>query len=422
MSQPRKPAIILILITLFIDTVGFGVIIPVIPQLLKDLTNGGTTAYAALVGGFLAATYAVMQFLCGPIAGALSDRFGRRPILLASLFGFAIDYTLTAFAPTLAWLFLGRTVAGVFGASFTTGAAYISDISTPENRPQNFGLIGVAFGLGFILGPVLGAFASVYAQSIGFDGTRAPFFLGAALALLNGLYAFFFMPESLKPENRRKFEWSRANTYGTFKSLFKNEVVKQLFIALTLVYLAAHAVQSNWSFFTMEQLDWGPKEIGFSLGVVGFMFALVQGGLIRIIIPKLGQNRSVYVGLGLYALGLLLYAFSTQDWMIYTFTVIYCMGSICGPALQGIMASSIAANAQGELQGGFTSLMSVTTIFGPLLMNSVLFAYFTSSSAPVHFPGAAMLVGALFCLVATIIARKALKKAVPAPVETAAAI
>ncbi|HMJ71263.1 MAG TPA: TCR/Tet family MFS transporter [Cyclobacteriaceae bacterium] len=418
MSEIRKPAIILILITLFIDTMGIGIIIPVVPKLLKEMTGGGTTAYAALIGGFLAATYSVMQFACGPIFGGLSDRYGRRPILLASLFGFGIDYTVTAFAPSLGWLFLARCIAGVLGASFTTGAAYISDISTPENRAQNFGLIGVAFGLGFILGPVIGGLASAYGESVGIDGTRMPFFVAAGFSLLNWAYAFFFMPESLKPEHRRKFEWRRANPVGTFKSLFKVELIKQLFIALTFVYLAAHAVQSNWSFFTDEQLGWGPKEIGFSLGVVGVVFAIVQGGLIRVIIPKLGQSRSVYVGLGLYALGLLLYAFATQNWMMYAFTVVYCMGGIAGPALQGIMASSVAPNAQGELQGGFTSMMSLTSIFGPVLMNSVLFSYFTSSSAPVYFPGIAMLVGALFCVVATIIARKALNKPMAQPAAT----
>lgn len=418
MLQSRKPSMILILITLFIDTLGFGIIIPVIPALLKEMTNGGSTPQAAFIGGFLIATYAIMQFFCGPIFGGLSDRYGRRPILLASLFGFGVDYVITAFAPSIGWLFLARCFAGILGASFTTGAAYISDISTPGNRAQNFGLIGVAFGLGFIFGPVIGGIVTRW-ELFGLAGSRMPFLAAAGLALLNWLYAFFFMPESLKPEHRRKFEWSRANTFGTFKSLFKDEVVKQLFISLSFVYLASHAVQSNWSFFTDEKLHWDAEKIGYSLGVVGIVFAIVQGGLIRVIIPKLGQNRSVYVGLGLYALGLLLYAFATEDWMMYVFTIVYCMGGIAGPALQGIMASSIAPNAQGELQGGFTSMMSITSIFGPLLMNSLLFSYFTSSMTPFYFPGAAMFVGALCCVVATIIARKALKKSSviqPAPV------
>jgi DHA1 family tetracycline resistance protein-like MFS transporter len=415
MSQQRKPAIILILITLFIDTMGFGIIIPVIPDLLKGLTDGGSTAHAAFIGGFLITTYAVMQFFCGPIFGGLSDQYGRRPILLASLFGFGLDYIITAFAPSLAWLFFARFIAGILGASFTTGAAYISDISTPGNRAQNFGLIGVAFGLGFIIGPVIGGLASTYGVMFGIESSRAPFIVAAGLTLINWLYAFFFMPESLKPEHRRKFDWSRANPFGTFRSLFKNEVVKQLFLALTFVYLASHAVQSNWSFFTDEKLGWGPEKIGYSLGVVGLVFAIVQGGLIRIIIPKLGQSRSVYVGLAMYALGLLLYAFATEDWMMYAFTIVYCMGGIAGPALQGIMASSIAPNAQGELQGGFTSMMSLTSIFGPILMNSLLFSYFTSTNAPVYFPGAAMMVGAVCCVVATIIAMKALKKPVVQP-------
>lgn len=402
MSQ-RKPAVVLILITLFIDTMGFGIIIPVIPDLLKEMTGNPSTSHAALIGGFLITTYAVMQFIFGPIFGGLSDRYGRRPILIASLFGFGVDYMITAFAPTIAWLFLARFFAGILGASFTTGGAYISDISTPENRTQNFGLIGVAFGLGFILGPMIGGLLGSY-------GLRMPFFVAAGLTLVNGLYAFFFLPESLKPENRRKFDWKRANPFGTFKSLFQYTVIKQLFVALTLVYIAAHAVQSNWSFFTNERFNWGPREIGVSLTVVGVAFAVVQGGLIRVIIPKLGQGRSVYIGLSLTALGMVLYAFATQSWMMYAFTVVYCLGGIAGPALQGIMAGIIPPNAQGELQGGFTSLMSVTSIFGPLLMNVVLFPYFTSAEAPVYFPGSAMFLGAVFCLVASLIARAALKK------------
>jgi MFS transporter, DHA1 family, tetracycline resistance protein len=398
----RKPPIFLILISLFIDTMGFGIIIPVVPNLLKQLTGNPSTAHAAFIGGFLISTYAVMQFFCGPIFGGLSDRFGRRPVLLASLFGFGLDYMITAFAPTIEWLFVARFFAGILGASFTTGSAYISDISTPETRAQNFGLIGVAFGLGFILGPMIGGLLGNY-------GLRVPFFAAAALSLCNWLYAFFYLPESLTQANRRPFDWKRANPIGTFKSLFQYPVIKQLFIALTLVYIAAHAVQSNWSFFTTEALHWGPKEIGISLTVVGVAFALVQGGLIRVIIPKLGQSKSVYVGLSLTAAGMLLYAFASQSWMMYAFTVVYCLGGIAGPALQGIMAGIIPSNAQGELQGGFTSLASLTSIVGPILMNVVMFPYFTSSDAPIYFPGSAMLLGAVFCLIASLIARAALK-------------
>lgn len=404
----RKPAITLILVTLFIDTMGFGIIIPVIPDLLKEMTGNPSISHAALIGGFLITTYSVMQFICGPIFGGLSDRYGRRPVLLASLFGFGVDYLITAFAPSIGWLFFARFFAGILGASFTTGGAYISDISTPENRAQNFGLIGVAFGLGFILGPMVGGLLGSY-------GLRMPFFVAAGLTLVNWLYAFFFLPESLKPENRRPFDWKRANPLGTFRSLFKYEIIKQLFIALTLVYIAAHAVQSNWSFFTSEKFHWGPKEIGVSLTVVGVAFAFVQGGLIRVIIPKLGQSKSVYVGLSLTALGMVLYAFASQSWMMYAFTVVYCLGGIAGPALQGTMAGIIPANAQGELQGGFTSLMSLTSIFGPLLMNVVLFPYFTSAAAPVYFPGSAMLLGAIFCLISSLIARSALKRYNPQP-------
>jgi DHA1 family tetracycline resistance protein-like MFS transporter len=410
MSAPRKPAIALILITLFIDSMGFGIIIPVIPNLLEELTPGRGTAYAAFMGGLLVTTYAIMQFFFGPIFGGLSDRFGRRPVLLASLFGFTVDYLITAYAPTIGWLFLGRFFAGIFGASFTTGSAYISDISTPENRAQNFGLIGMSFGLGFIAGPLVGGLLGGY-------GLRMPFIVAAGFAALNFLYALFVLPESLKQENRRQFDWARANPLGTFKSLFKYEVVRNLFIALTFVYLAAHAVQTNWSFFTKVKFGWEPKDIGISLTVVGVVFAIVQGGLIRVLIPKLGQSRSVYVGLGLYALGLLLYAFAAEAWMMYAFTVVYCLGGIAGPALQGIMAGVIPPNAQGELQGGFTSMMSLTSIVGPLIMNAV-FAYFIGDTTPKYFPGAAMFLGAVFCVVATIIARASLKRSAAAAAST----
>jgi DHA1 family tetracycline resistance protein-like MFS transporter len=397
-----KPALGFIFVTLLIDVTGFGIIIPVVPSLIQQLAGPGTTiSEAATYGGWLISTYAITQFFCAPIVGGLSDQYGRRPVLLASLFGFGLDYLFVVFAPTIGWLFLARFIAGVMGASFTTAGAYIADISTPENRAQNFGIIGAAFGLGFIIGPVIGGL-------LGDLGPKVPFMAGAALTLVNWLYGFFVLPESLKPENRRPFEWKRANPLGTLRSLWKYPVIAGLLVALTFVYLSAHAIQSNWSYYTIEKFKWTPRAIGISLAVTGFMFALVQGVLIRRIIPKLGQQRSVYLGLGMYAAGLLLYAFATQGWMMYVFTIIYCMGAIAGPALQGIMSGIVPPNAQGELQGGFTSLMSLTSIAGPLMMNE-LFAYFTKADAPVYFPGAAMLLGAGLTLIAALLARRTLK-------------
>src|SRR5690606_16624446 len=252
----RKPALGFIFVTLLIDITGWGIIIPVVPGLIMEL-SGGTVSDASWYGGWLVAAYAAMQFLCAPILGALRDRYGRRPVLLASLFGFGVDYLFTAFAPTIAWLFIGRTIAGVMGASITTAGAYIADISTPEKRAQNFGIIGVAFGLGFIIGPVIGGL-------LGGLGLRVPFLVTAGLTLLNWLYGYFVLPESLKPENRRRFEWKRANPFGTMKSLFRYPVVAGLFVAITCIYLAAHAIQSNWSYYTIEKFAWDEKDIGLS--------------------------------------------------------------------------------------------------------------------------------------------------------------
>jgi MFS transporter, DHA1 family, tetracycline resistance protein len=401
MKQSRPAAVGFIFVTLLIDVTGLGIIIPVMPTLIQELT-GGTNSDAAEYGGWLIAAYAVMQFLFAPIIGALSDKYGRRPILLASLLGFGIDYVFLALAPSIGWLFVGRLIAGIMGASFTTAGAYMADISTPEKRAQNFGMIGAAFGLGFIVGPVIGGL-------LGGLGSRVPFMIAASLSLLNCIYGYFILPESLKPENRRVFEWKRANPIGTLQSLFRYKIIAGLFIALAFVYISAHAVQSNWAYFTIEKFKWSETMIGISLGVVGLVFAIVQGGLIRFIIPKLGQERSVYVGLGLYAIGLTLYSFATQGWMMYAITVVYCMGSIAGPALQGIMSGVVPPNEQGELQGGFTSLMSIASIFGPLMMNGV-FAFYTDADASVYFPGAAMLLGAILTVISTLLARRTLKQ------------
>jgi DHA1 family tetracycline resistance protein-like MFS transporter len=401
-AKPKRPAALgFIFVTLLIDVVGFGIIIPVFPKLIEHLIHGDVRT-ASLYGLWLTIAYAIMQFVFSPIIGNLSDKFGRRPVLLASLLGFSIDYLFLAFAPTVWWLFVGRIIAGITGASFTTATAYISDISTNENRAQNFGIVGAAFGMGFIIGPVLGGFLGHY-------GTQVPFLAASALALLNALYGFFVLPESLAKDKRRPFDWKRANPVGSLIQLSKYPAVLGLTASYVLIYLGAQSVQCVWTYYTIEKFAWSERTIGLSLGLVGLLVGFVQGGLIRIIIPKLGKERSIVVGLILYSVGLLLFAVAGQGWMMFAFSVPYCLGGIAGPSLQGIITSQVPANEQGELQGGLTGLVSLTQIAGPLIMNS-LFFYFSAKSAPVYFPGAPFLAGALFMLLSAIFALRNFKK------------
>ena len=395
MASKRSPGMGFIFMTLLIDVIGFGLVIPVMPDLIKTLAHT-TNSHAAEISGWMISTYAVTQFIFAPVLGNLSDKYGRRPVLLFSLLGFGIDYLFLAFAPTVAWFFVGRVIAGITGASFTTASAYIADISDAENRAKNFGMIGAAFGLGFVIGPSLGGL-------LGHLGLRVPFYAAAGLCLINWLYGFFVLPESLPKENRRAFEWRRANPFGAFKALAKYPSVSGLVISLTLVYLASHAVQSNWSFFNVEKFKWSELMIGISLTVVGVLVGAVQGGLTRVINPKLGNEKSIYTGLALYALGLLLFAFASQSWMMFVFLIPYCLGGIAGPSLQAIISSEVPKNEQGELQGALTSLMSLTSIAGPLIMTN-LFAYFTGAKAPFYFPGAAFLLGFILMLTSAILA------------------
>ena len=401
MAATKNKSLLFIFITILIDVIGIGIIIPVTPKLIQHLTGEGLSE-ASIYGGFLAISYALMQFLFSPVLGGLSDRFGRRPILLIALFGLGIDYIFMAFAPSIAWLFVGRILAGISGASFTTATAYIADISEPEKRAQNFGLVGAAFGIGFIIGPVIGGICSKW-------GTEVPFIVAAAFSLLNFIYGYFILPESLKPELRRKFEWKRANPIGSLIHLKKYPMVLGLVTTLVFLYLAGKSVESTWSYYTMYKFSWDETWVGYSLGVVGVIVAIVQGGLIRTVIPKLGHTKSIFIGLPLMFFGLILFAFATQGWMMMAFLIPYCLGGITGPALQGVISNQVPANEQGELQGALTSLISLTSIIGPLIMNN-LFSYFTGNTAPFIFPGAAFIAGAFMLLIGALFATKSLLK------------
>lgn len=401
MSEKRSAATIFVLITVLIDAIGFGVIIPVMPSLIAELADTDVSG-AARYGGFLFAAYSVMQFIFSPVMGGLSDQYGRRPILLASLFGFGLDYLFLVFAPTITWLFVGRLIAGVMGASFTTAAAYMADVSTPEKRAQNFGMIGAAFGLGFIIGPSIGAIASHY-------GTRVPFMVSGVLTLCNFLYGYFVLPESLKPENRRKFDWKRANPVGALLNLRRFPMLIGLVSALFLVYISSFSTQGTWTYFTKERFGWSDQEVGWSLSFVGLMIALVQGGLTRVLIPKLGTKKSIYVGFGFSILGALAYTFADQGWMMYAIMVPYALGGLAGPAMQGIISAQVPANEQGELQGSLTSLNSIAAIIGPVLMTG-LFYKFTAKDAPIYFPGVPFLASVILTTISLLLIIRTLKK------------
>ncbi|MDB4901549.1 MAG: tetracycline resistance efflux pump [Mucilaginibacter sp.] len=402
MIQPKGQAALgFIFVTLLIDVMGFGIIIPVLPKLIEHLIHGNISE-AAAYAGLLTLAYSSTQFLFSPLIGNLSDKFGRRPVLLSSLFGFGVDYLFLAFAPSIGWLFVGRLIAGITGASFTTASAYIADVSEPEKRAANFGMVGVAFGVGFIIGPVIGGILGKY-------NVQYPFLAAAGLAFLNVIYGYFILPESLSKENRRPLDWKRCSPWGSLLQLSKYKAVFGLAVSLFLVYFAAQAVQSVWTFYTIKKFNWNEAVIGYSLGVVGLLVAIVQGGLIRIILPKLGQKRSIWIGLLLYSIGLLLFAFATEGWMMFAFLIPYCLGGIAGPALQGYMSNSVPANEQGELQGGLTSLVSLSSIFGPLLM-TWSFYFFTKPGAPFHFPGAPFAIGAILMLLSALLAVRSFKK------------
>ncbi len=368
-----------ILLTLFLDILGIGIVIPVLPELIKEFV-GGSTARAGRYVGTIGATYSLMQFLFSPLLGALSDRFGRRPVLLASLLGLGIDFLIQGLAPSLGWLFLGRALAGVMGASITTANAYIADVSTPETRARNFGLIGVMFGLGFICGPALGGL-------LGGIHLRLPFFVAAALALLNWSYGFFVLPESLPTEHRSSFRLSKANPFGSLKLLNNYPIVAGLAAAFVCMSLAQRGLENVWVLYTGFRYGWSETTNGLVLGLVGVMAALVQGGLVRPTISRIGERRTVMLGLGVSTLAFLGYGSASQGWMVPCVIVFGAFGGVTGPAIQSIVAGAVRPSDQGKTQGALTSLMSLTNIIAPLLFTAGLFSYFTSDRAGVFAAG-----------------------------------
>jgi DHA1 family tetracycline resistance protein-like MFS transporter len=394
-GQPAtsKYAVAFIFITMLIDVMGLGIILPILPKLIATLAHSGMDE-AARIGAWLMFAYAGMQFLFAPLLGNLSDRFGRKPVLILSLIGIGIDYVIMGVAPTLGWLFAGRLLSGMAGASFTTAAAYIADVSPPEKRAQNFGMIGAAFGVGFILGPFLGG-------QLGHYDVRLPFFVAAGLAAANALYGLVVLKESLDLAHRRPFELWRSNPLGALMVLKRYPVVLPLCGVLILMRLAHDANPTVFTYYTMLKFHWGPRDVSWALAMVGLVTAVAYGTLPRLA-RKIGSDRSVYIGLTGGALCFLGYAFASQGWMMFAFMVPFGLVSLVMPSLNAILARAVGPKSQGELQGALTSGGSLTSVFAPLILGN-LFAWFSGPKAPVYFPGAAFAAAALFLAAAAVL-------------------
>ena len=382
---------VFILVTLVLDILGIGIIIPVLPELIKEFL-GGDVPEAGRYYGVIISIYATMQFLCAPILGALSDRYGRRPIILASLFGLGADYLIQGWAPSIGWLFLGRVIAGIMGASITTANAYIADVSTPETRARNYGLVGAAFGMGFTFGPALGGL-------LGGINLRLPFFVSAGLALVNWLYGFFVLPESLTPEHRSTVSWRKMNPLASLRRLRAYPLVAGLAVAFFFASLAQRGMQSVWVLHSGFRYGWNEQTNGLTLGLVGLTAVLVQGFLVSPVIHRFGERRTVVLGLTVSALAFLAYGLASQGWMVPIIIVVGALAGVALPAIQGLVTGTVLSSEQGKIQGALTSLTSLSSILSPLVFTAGLFSFFTSAAAPIILPGAPFFLGSLLFLV-----------------------
>ncbi len=386
-TQDRNPklALTFIFITALLDSIGFGIILPVIPQLIMDV-SGRSLAQAAELGGWLMFSFAAMQFLFAPLLGGLSDRFGRRPVLLISLGVMGLNYILMGIAETVAVLFIGRIISGIGASTMSTCNAYIADTVSEQERAQSFGLMGAAFGMGFVLGPVIGGF-------LGEFGPRVPFFSAAALCFINMTFGILVLRESLPPEHRRPLKLQRANPFGTMTQLAAKPMIIGIVMVMFLMQLGHFVLPATWNFYTIERFDWSPRQIGYSLGFVGICMVLVQGYLIRLVIPVTGLRLAGILGLTFHIIAFLGYAFAMNPWVLYIALIPGALGALSGPPMQGIVTAEAARDQQGELQGGIASIVSLASIISPPLMTQT-FGYFSSPSAFIYFPGAAFALAA----------------------------
>lgn len=399
--------VIFILITVVLDSMGIGLMMPVMPDLIREI-QGGDLAGAAIWGGILATSFAVMQFLFGPAVGNLSDRFGRRPVLLTALFVMTLDYLVLAIAGTIWWLLAGRIVGGITAATQSTASAYMADISAPEEKSANFGLIGAAFGIGFVFGPLLGGLLAGF-------GTRAPFYAAAALAFSNMVFGYFALPETVTDKIRRPFEWRRANPLGAFKHIGSLPGLSPLMVITFLYGIAFFVYPAIWAYFGQARFGWSPGMIGLSLAMFGISMAIVQGVLIRPILRFLGERNTVLLGLSIDVVAFLFLAFVENGTLALIVTPITALGSIAGPAIQGIMSRTANDDQQGELQGALTSINAIAIIIAPILMTRI-FWFFTQDAAPTYLPGAPFLVSmalTLICVLVFVVSRPAHKVSQP---------
>jgi DHA1 family tetracycline resistance protein-like MFS transporter len=394
-TAPRRAALIFIFITIVLDVLALGIIVPVLPPLVVEFLEGDT-AKAARIYGIFGTSWAAMQFVCSPVLGALSDQFGRRPIILLSIFGLGLDYIFMALAPSLGWLFVGRLISGITSASFSTAAAYIADVTLPEQRAKSFGMMGAAFGLGFVLGPAVGGL-------LGRLSPRLPFWVSAGLCLTNALYGLFVLPESLPADRRARFSWRRANPLGSLRLLRSHPELFGLASVTFLYYVAHEVLPSTWVLYTTYRYAWDTGTVGLSLALVGICTAIVSGGLVGPIVARIGERRALLAGLTFGAIAFAIYGLAPRGWLFVAGIPVMGLWGLFGPAAQGLMTERVGASEQGHLQGSLVGLRGLSGMISPAIF-TFTFATFIGSRADLHLPGAPFLLAAALLVAALALA------------------